>query len=80
MTKTAARLLEQRLRSCDVVAAVYEETVAVLLVRTDDIGLRDAVHRIRGALASIGGSWRLRAFSYPEHSNAIQALDILAAA
>ena len=80
LTKTAARLLERRLRTCDVVAAVYEDTIGVMLVRTTDVGLRDAQLRIRGAVASIGGSWRLSAFTYPEHRDAIQALDILAAA
>ena len=79
-TATAARLLERRLRSCDIVAAVYEDTIAVMLVGTHGGGLRDAEQRVRAALASSGGAWRLSAFSYPEHTEAIQALDLLAAA
>lgn len=80
LTMTAARLLERRLRTCDVVAAVFDDTVAVMLVGTGGVGLRDAEQRIRAALVAIGGAWRLNALTYPEDGEAIQALDILAAA
>ena len=73
-------LLERRLRACDIVVAVCEDTIAVMLGGTGSGGLRDAEQRVRAALASIGGAWRLSAFSYPEHTEAIESLDLLAAA
>jgi hypothetical protein len=79
-TQIAARLLERRLRASDVVAAVYEDTIAVMLVGTGVEGLRDAEYRVRGALSGIGGSWHLTAWSYPEHSMVIQELELVTAA
>jgi hypothetical protein len=79
-TQTAARLLERRLRASDVVAAVYEDTIAVMLVGTGAKGLHDADYRVRGALSGIGGSWHLTAWTYPEHASVIEELDLLSAA
>lgn len=80
LTLIAARQLEHRLRACDVVAAVYDDTIAVLLVGTTGAELPDAEHRIRSALTSSGGAWHLTALSYPEDSDAVHHLEILSAA
>jgi hypothetical protein len=76
----AARLLERRLRTCDVVDAVYEDMVAVLLIGTGVNGIRDAEQRIRGALVAMGGTWELRKYAFPEQTTEIEQLELVLAA
>ena len=79
-TTVAARLLERRLRTSDVVDAVYEDVIAVLLIGTNASGMRDAEQRIRAALVAIGGTWELRKYAFPEQAAEIQTLEVVAAA
>jgi hypothetical protein len=46
----AARQLEHRLRSCDVVAPVYDDTIAVMLVGTGGIGQKQ--RKLLGEIAN----------------------------
>ena len=80
VTETAARLLERRLRTSDVVDAVDEETIAVVFTGTGKAGLADAELRLRAALMRIGGSWRVNEYVFPEQAELIESLQILRAA
>ena len=60
--------------------AVYEDTIAVLLVGTGKSDLRDAEQRIRATLVATGGTWELREYAFPEHAAEIEELDLVLAA
>jgi hypothetical protein len=72
--------LVEDLRPSDVIATVFEDTVAVLLAETDADTARDAVFRMRALLARHGGAWRIATYSYPAEREAIERLSLLEAA
>ena len=80
MTETAARLLERRLRTSDVVDAIDEETIAVVFTGTGKAGINDATMRLRAALLRIGGTWRVQEYVFPEQATLIEGLQVLSAA
>jgi GGDEF domain-containing protein len=79
-TAVAARLLERRMRTSDVVDVVAVDEIAILLLGTPVSGLRDAEQRVRAALSAGGGSWELRRYAFPAQAAEIEALELLAAA
>ncbi|MBI2724519.1 MAG: hypothetical protein HYX50_05600 [Chloroflexi bacterium] len=68
------------LRACDHAAQVHEDVVVALLIETDARGLRDALQRLRSALARHSGGWRVTALHFPEQAAAISELPMLRAA
>jgi GGDEF domain-containing protein len=67
-------------RPSDVVALVFEDTIAVLLVQTSAASAKDALLRMRDRVAQVSGSWSVTAYTYPRHEAAIEALPLLTAA
>ena len=80
VTETAARLLERRLRTSDVVDAVDDETIAVVFTGTGKAGIIDAGLRLRAALLGIGGSWNVNEYVFPAQADIIRNLQVLVAA
>jgi hypothetical protein len=68
------------LRTSDVVARVFEDTVAALLVETNEQGAHDALFRIRNRLASSAGRWHVTAYYYPRDRADIENSALLTAA
>jgi hypothetical protein len=74
------RAIEHAVRASDVIARVYEDVVAVLLVETGATGLDDALFRIRQKLTVEAGAWRFRGYAFPADEPAIRSLAFLTAA
>ena len=68
------------LRASDVVARVFEDTVAALLVETNEQGAHDALFRIRNQLASRAGRWQVSAYYFPRDRADIESSSLLTAA
>lgn len=71
-------VVRNALRTCDVVAAVYEDTIAALMVETDRAGATAAEIRIRHRLSAECPGWRIASYVHPGQS--IESLPLLAAA
>jgi GGDEF domain-containing protein len=75
----AIALLAARVRSSDVLARIYDDTLAVLLIEAAGESARDALQRLRGALATHAG-WRASVYAYPGDARAMERIvDALAA-
>jgi GGDEF domain-containing protein len=68
------------LRTSDVVARVFEDTVAALLVETNLDGAHDALFRIRNRLASRAGRWQVTTYCFPRDRTDIENSSVLTAA
>lgn len=76
----AVDLIALQLRTSDVVSRVFEDTIAALLVETNESGAHDALFRIRNRLASQSGRWQVTAYNYPQHRDEIENSTLLTAA
>ena len=77
----AIEALVSQLRPSDVVARAFEDVIGILLVETDPSGAQDALLRLRGRLAFIGGTaWHITVYSYPKDAETIAALPLATAA
>jgi GGDEF domain-containing protein len=77
----AMEILRGQLRPSDVMARAFDDTIAVLLVETDATGAKDALLRLRGRLALVGGTtWRIDVHAYPRDEDNIRHLAMLTAA
>ena len=74
------RAIEHAVRGSDVIARVYEDVIAVLLVETGAAGLEDALFRVRQKLTVEAGGWRFSGYSFPADEAAIHSLSFLSAA
>jgi hypothetical protein len=77
----AMTLMASQLRPSDVMARVFEDVVAVLLVETSASEANATLMRLRGRLVALGPQpWRVEAFNYPRDAAAIAALPVATAA
>lgn len=77
----AIEILSGDLRPSDVAARAFEDVIAVLLIETDAEGAKDALFRLRGKLAPLGGTtWHIDTYTYPEHEMTLRHLSMLTAA
>ena len=78
--KYAMDVVLASVRTSDVVALAFEDTIVALLVQTDFACAKDALHRIRNRFAPQGGTWRLSVYVFPDDAALIEALPVLTAA
>lgn len=76
----ASRELTGLMRASDVLAQVFDDTLALLLSDTDSHGAHDALFRLRSRIIQNTGRWEVLQLAYPQDSAAIAALPFLAAA
>ncbi len=77
----AIESIRPQLRPSDVIARVFEDAIAVLLVETDAWGAKHALLRLRGRLATLGSrAWRIEMYVYPKDAQAIESLPLSTAA
>jgi GGDEF domain-containing protein len=77
----AIESMRPQLRPSDVIARVFEDAIAVLLVETDADGAKHTLLRLRGRLATLGSlSWRVDTYVYPRDDETIAALPLSTAA
>jgi len=77
----AIESIRPQLRPSDVIARVFEDAIAVLLVETDAWGAKHALLRLRGRLATLGSlAWRIETYVYPKDAQAIESLPLSTAA
>jgi GGDEF domain-containing protein len=77
----AIESMRPQLRPSDVIARVFEDAIAVLLVETDANGAKHALLRLRGRLATLGSlAWRIETYAYPRDAESIAALPLATAA
>ena len=69
-----------QLRASDVVATVFEDAIAALLVETDETGAHDALFRIRNRLAAQAGRWQVTTLCFPRDRAEIENAPLLNAA
>jgi thiamine pyrophosphate-dependent acetolactate synthase large subunit-like protein len=77
--KYALGVVAASVRTSDVVALAFEDTIVALLVHTDAASAKDALQRIRSRVAQIG-TWRLSVYVFPDDAELIEALPVLTAA
>jgi hypothetical protein len=78
--KYALDVVTASVRTSDVVALAFEDTIVALLVQTDVPSAKDALQRIRSRVAQQSGTWSLSAWVFPDDAEAIAALPLLTAA
>ena len=78
--KYALDVVTASVRTSDVVALAFEDTIVALLVQTDVLSAKDALQRIRNGVAQQSGTWRLSDWVFPDDAAAIAALPLLTAA
>ncbi len=78
--EAAIDALATQLRPSDVVARAFDDVIAVLLVETTAVGTKDALVRLRGRMAPIGGTWHIDTYTYPDHESTMRHLAMLTAA
>jgi GGDEF domain-containing protein len=77
----AIEAIRPQLRPSDVIARVFEDALAVMLVETDAEGAKHALLRLRGRLATLGSlAWRIETYNYPHDSETIATLPLSTAA
>lgn len=76
----ALEAVASQLRASDVVAGVFDDTIAVLLVETDEPGAHDALFRIRNRLTTHAGRWQVTIFCFPRDRADIENSALLLAA
>jgi hypothetical protein len=69
-----------QMRASDVVAGVFDDTIAVLLVETDEHGAHDALFRIRNKLTARAGRWQVTIYCFPRDRADIENSALLRAA
>jgi len=69
-----------QLRASDVVARVFDDTIAALLVEADDQGAHDALFRIRNKLTAQAGRWQVTTYCFPRDRADIENSAVLRAA
>jgi hypothetical protein len=69
-----------QIRASDVVARMFEDTVAALLVETDERGAHDALFRIRNRLVAQAGRWQVTMYYFPRDRAEIENSPLLSAA
>lgn len=69
-----------QVRASDVVGRMFEDTIAVLLVETDEHGAHDALFRIRNKLATQAGRWQVTTLCFPRDRADIENSALLSAA
>jgi GGDEF domain-containing protein len=69
-----------QVRASDVVARVFDDTVAALLVETDEQGAHDALFRIRNRLTAQAGRWQVTTYCFPRDRADIENSVLLSAA
>src|SRR6185295_5545976 len=69
--KYALDVVSASVRTSDVVALAFDDTIVALLVQTDILNAKDALQRIRSRVAQHSGMWRLSAYVYPDDVEAI---------
>ena len=75
--RLALDAIAPQLRTSDVLAQVFEDTVGVLLVETDERGAADAMLRIRNRIVAPMGKWHVSLLSYPASAEAIERHPLL---
>ena len=77
----ALQILRESLRPSDVAVRAFDDLIAVLLIETDRHGAADALFRLRGRIARLGGTtWHIDAYTYPADARAMNELSLLTAA
>lgn len=74
------RAIEHAIRTSDIMARIYDDVIAVLLIETGAAGLDDALFRIRQKLTVEAGTWRFSGYAFPGDEAAIRSLTFLTAA
>jgi len=69
-----------QLRGSDVVARLFDDTIVVLLVETNEQGAHDALFRIRNRLVAQAGRWQVTIYNFPRDREQIEASQLLTAA
>jgi hypothetical protein len=77
--KSGLGAIEGTVRSEDVVALAFDDTIVALLIQADKMRANDALQRIRNQVAKHAGSWRITAYVYPDQADAIFELPVTAA-
>jgi len=75
--RAALDAIAPQLRGSDVLARVFEDTIAVLLVETDEPGARDALLRLRSRVMLHAGRWHATMLTYPAHTGEIERSTLL---
>lgn len=78
--RAATRGLTGLMRASDVLAQVFDDTLALLLSDTDSHGAHDALARLRALIIQNTGVWNVSQLAYPQDAAVIAALPFLAAA
>ena len=77
----AIEAVRPQMRPSDVIARVFEDAFAVLLVETDAEGAKHALLRLRGRLATLGSlAWHIETYAYPRDAESIAGLPLSTAA
>jgi hypothetical protein len=72
--------IASQIRASDVVARVFDDTIAAMLVETDADGAQDALFRIRNRLVRQAGRWQVTTYHFPRDRAAIEQSAFLTAA
>ena len=78
--KYALGVVTASVRTEDVVALAFDDTIVALLVETDLASAKDALQRIRNRVAQQSGTWRLSVYIFPDDADLIESLPVLTAA
>jgi hypothetical protein len=79
-TSVAIDIFNRSVRSFDLVAQVFDDTIAVLLVSTEAVEARAALLRMRDRIALAAPGWHTTMLLYPRDAAAIAALPLMTAA
>lgn len=75
--RAALEAVAPQLRGSDVVARVFEDTIAALLVETDERGAADALLRLRSRVMVHAGRWHATLLTYPRQGADIEQSALL---
>jgi GGDEF domain-containing protein len=73
-------ILSRSLRTSDIAGEVYDDTLAAILVETDNKGATDAMHRLAARLANRTGPWHITLYFFPAGVADIEGQPFLSAA
>jgi len=76
----ALSMIAGAVRTSDVVALAFEDTIVVLLVQTDATAVKDALLRVRNSVSRQAGGWQMTTYVFPRDEAAIEALPLFTAA
>lgn len=74
------KIIRASLRDYDVLAPVYDDVLATLMLETSPAGAQAALHRLRGRLAMHAGNWSIEIYAFPAQAIDIAQLPMLRAA